>query len=60
MMSAETVAKHIVKAIIKKKRTIILTTQGKLTVLLNKLFPKMMDKIVYNHMAKEPDAPFKK
>jgi len=32
---------------------------GKLTVLLNKFFPKFMDGIVYNHMAKEADSPFK-
>ena len=59
MMTSEEVAKHIVKAIKKRKRELILTTQGKLTVLLNKLFPKMMDKMVYNHMAKEDDSPFK-
>jgi len=59
MMSAEEVAQHIKKAIIKRKRTLILTGQGKLTVVLNKFFPKLVDKLVYNHMAKEPDSPFK-
>ncbi len=59
MMTSEEVAKHILKAIEKRKRELILTTQGKLTVLLNKLFPKMMDKMVYNHMAKEADSPLK-
>ena len=59
MMSAEEVAIHVANAIEKRKRTIILTTQGKLTVLLNKLFPAMMDKMVYNHIAKEKDSPFK-
>lgn len=59
MMSAEEVAQHIKKAIIKRKRTLILTRQGKLTVVLNKFFPKLVDKLVYNHMAKEPDSPFK-
>ncbi len=59
MMTAEEVAKHTLKAIKKRKRELILTSQGKLTVLLNKFFPKMMDKMVYNHMAKEPDSPFK-
>jgi hypothetical protein len=44
---------------VKRKSTLILTTQGKMTVLLNKFFPRWMDKMVYNHMAKEPDAPFK-
>lgn len=59
MMSAEEVAQHIKKAIFKRKRTLILTRQGKLTVVLNKFFPKLVDKLVYNHMAKEPDSPFK-
>ncbi len=57
MMSAEEVATLIAKAIIKRKRTLILTGQGKMTVLLNKFFPAFMDKMVYNHMAKEPDSP---
>jgi len=59
MMSAEEVAAHIYKAVVKRKNKIVLTTQGKLTVLLNKFFPNWMDKQVYNHMAKEPDSPFK-
>ncbi len=59
MMSAEEVAQHIKKAIQKRKRTLVLTGQGKITVILNKFFPKLVDKLVYNHMAKEPDSPFK-
>ena len=59
MMSAEEVASHIYHAIVKRKNKIVLTTQGKLTVLLNKFLPDWMDKQVYNHMAKEPDSPFK-
>ena len=59
LMPAETVAVHICNAIEKRKNTLILTTMGKMTVLLNKFFPKFMDGMVYNHMAKEPDSPFK-
>jgi len=59
LMTAEQVAVHIIRAVEKKKERLILTTQGKITVLLNKFFPKFMDKMVYNHMAKEPDSPFK-
>jgi len=59
MMTAEEVARRIVNAIIKRKRQIILTPMGKLTVGLNKLFPKWMDKMTYNHMAKEDNAPVK-
>ncbi len=59
LMPAEKVAEYIVRAIEKRKRSIILTTQGKLTVNLNKFFPGLVDKLVYRHMAKEPDSPFR-
>jgi short-subunit dehydrogenase len=59
MMSAELTAWHIMNAVAKRKRSLLLTTQGKITVLLNKLFPSWVDKQVYKHMAKEPDSPFK-
>jgi short-subunit dehydrogenase len=59
MMSAEEVAEHIIRAVEKRRDRLTLTFQGKLTVVLNKFFPKLMDRLVYNHMAKEPDSPFK-
>ena len=59
LMPAEEVAKKIIAAIKQKKHRLILTSQGKMTVLLNKFFPEFMDKMVYNHMAKEPNSPFK-
>lgn len=55
MMSAEAVAKLIVDGVEARKRTIIMTTQGKLTVLLSKFFPSLLDKMVYNVFAKEKD-----
>jgi short-subunit dehydrogenase len=59
MMSSEEVAKRIIKAIEKRKHRLILTFQGKVTVMLNKICPGMIDKMVYKHMANEPDSPFK-
>jgi len=59
MMSAKEVARRIADAVEKRKHRLILTGQGKLTVLLNKFFPKFIDKMVFNHMAKEPNSPFK-
>ncbi|NCA76024.1 MAG: SDR family oxidoreductase [Alphaproteobacteria bacterium] len=59
LMTAESVAAHIIRAIEKRKDRIVLTTTGRMTVLLNKFFPKFMDRMVYNHMAKEPNSPFK-
>jgi dehydrogenase/reductase SDR family protein 7B len=59
IMSAITVANEIYKATVKRQRDLVLTSQGKMTVFLNKWFPSFMDKMVYNHMAKEKDSPLK-
>lgn len=60
MMTAEECAQHIVRAIQKRRRSLILTfTEGKLTVFLGKFLPSLLDKLTYNHMAKEPNSPFK-
>lgn len=58
MMQPEEVAEYIVDAVVKRRDRLTLTFNGKLTVLLNKFFPKLVDKLVYNHMSKEPDSPF--
>lgn len=57
MMSAEEVADAILNATKKRKRDLVLTSQGKLTVFLNKWLPKLMDTMVYNTLAKEKDSP---
>jgi short-subunit dehydrogenase len=59
MMSSEEVAHHIYKAVVKRKRDLVLSTEGKLTVWLDKFFPGLVDKLVYNHMAKEKNSPLK-
>jgi dehydrogenase/reductase SDR family member 7B len=59
MMTAEECAHHIYHAVVKRKRTLVLTTQGKLAVFLNKWLPGLADKMVYNVMAKEANAPLK-
>jgi len=60
IMSAESVAEEIYKATVRRKRDLILTGQGKMTVFLNKWLPGLMDSVVYNHMAKEKDSPLKR
>lgn len=59
MMSAEEAARRIIRAIDKRKRSLILSTQGKMTVFLSRVLPSFTDKMVYSHMAKEPGSPFK-
>lgn len=56
MMSAEDVAIRISDGIIKRKRTLIMTGQGKLAVWMNKLFPAFTDKKVFELFAKEKNA----
>ncbi|RYG16788.1 MAG: SDR family oxidoreductase [Chitinophagaceae bacterium] len=53
MMSAEEVASIISDGILNRKRTLIMTGQGKLAVWMNKLFPKFTDKKVFELFAKE-------
>lgn len=60
LMSADECASIIWKGVRKRKRTIVMTLIGKSTVLLNKFFPKFMDKMVFNHFAKEANSPLKK
>ena len=54
MMSSEEVARHLLHAVQQRRRTLVLTGQGKLTVFLNKWLPaSMMDKLVLNNFKKE-------
>ena len=55
MMTAEKVAVIIADGVESRARTLIMTGQGKLTVLLSKTLPALLDKLVYNVFAKEKD-----
>lgn len=55
MMTAEEVGVIIVDGVQNRKRQLIMTGQGKLTVLMQKFFPAWLDKLVYNHFKKEKD-----
>jgi len=58
MMSPEKVARIIAHGVKRRKRLIIMTGEGKLTVFIRRLAPKLIDKITYRVMAREPDSPF--
>jgi short-subunit dehydrogenase len=53
MMTAEECARHILRAIEKKKRTLVLTFTGKRTVFMQKFFPKLADKLTYKFFFKD-------
>lgn len=59
MMSAEECAEHIYNATLRRRKILILTAQGKFTVFLNKWFPGLTDRLVYNVMSKEANSPLK-
>lgn len=59
MMTADECVRHLIKGIEKRKAQIVLTPVGKLTVILNKFFPRLVDRLEYNYMKKEPDSPLK-
>ena len=60
LMTAGQCAALIIDGLEQRKRTIVMTGQGKLTVWLNKLFPSLADKLVYKHFLKEPASPLLK
>jgi short-subunit dehydrogenase len=53
MMSSEQCATHIIHAIEKRKRSLVLTFTGKRTVFMNKFFPAWADKLVHHFFFKE-------
>lgn len=55
MMSSDEVAQIIVKGVEQRKRSLVMTSQGKLTVFLNKVLPGWLDGLVYKHFTKEKD-----
>lgn len=60
MMTAAECAVHLAKGLKGRKREVILTPVGKLTVLMHNLFPSLTDRLEFAYMAEEPDSPFKK
>ena len=52
LMSAEDCADHIIHAIEKKKRTVVLTLTGKATVFMSKFFPSITDKYIHKFFFK--------
>jgi short-subunit dehydrogenase len=52
MMSSEECANHIIQAIDKRKRSLVLTFTGKRTVFMNKFFPAWADKLAYHFFFK--------
>ena len=59
MMTSEAVAHLIANGVHARKRQLVMTFEGKATFFLKKFAPSFLDKLVFNHMAKEPNSPLK-
>ncbi len=59
MMTSDEVAQIIMRDTAKRKRLCLMEFDGRATHLVKKFFPKFLDKMFYNAMAKEPDSPLK-
>ena len=53
MMSAEECASHILHAVEKRKRTLVLTFTGKRAIFMNRFFPSLADKLVRKFFYKD-------
>lgn len=56
MMTSEEVAQHLRRAVAQRRRSLVLTSQGKLTVFLNKWLPGLTDRLVLANFRKEEGA----
>lgn len=59
LKSPEFVAKWVLKGIRKKKRNKLLTWEGKLTALFQRILPGFVDRVYYFEMSREPESPLK-
>lgn len=59
IMTAKEVAKFMVDAIEKRKKRLVLTTEGKLAVFLSKFFPSFIDAQVFKKVTSEPGSPIR-
>lgn len=59
MMTPEEVAERIARGIVRRKRILPMEFNGRATIFIKKFWPALLDRMYYNHMAKEPDSPLK-
>lgn len=59
MMTSAEVADLIFEAVAKRRRRLVMSREGKLSYYLGKLFPEMVDRLVYKALLKEHDSPLK-
>lgn len=60
MMTPEEVARALVRAVKRRRNYVILTLEGKMTALVKRIAPRLLEYAAYTKMANEPDSPLKK
>ena len=59
LMSAEDCARALAKGLARRRSQVTLTALGRATILVHRIFPRLIDRITYNYIAREKDSPFK-
>lgn len=59
LMSAETCAKHLSRALRRRRSQVILSPLGRATVHAHNLVPRLLDRWTYKFVSREPGSPFK-
>lgn len=59
LMSAEECARHLAKALCRRRSVVTLTALGRITAVSRTLIPSIDDRITYKYIAREKDSPFK-
>ena len=59
MMMPEDVARAIVRALNRRRNYVILTLEGKMTALVKRIAPRLLEYAAYLKMANEPESPLK-
>lgn len=59
LMSAESVAYRLAKALYRRRSQVTLGLLGKVTIFAHRLFPRFTDRMTYRYIAREPNSPFK-
>lgn len=59
LMSAEECARHLARALWRRRRQVVLTPLGRLTVWGHNAIPRICDRITFRYVSKEKDSPFK-
>lgn len=59
LMSAEECAVHLARGLARRRSAVTLTSLGRATIVMHRLFPRLTDRLTYRFVAREKGSPFK-